>query len=165
VIGSKVLGGKTYGLVHHTEGDLGVALVLGSNLRPKAGKLDVGRTALANNGAVPAAIVVEVDDAESSAGVQAALDLLIEDSPVGRAEGTADSVVDEVLPADGDTESVEAIVLDEVLHLIETGLARVGVAASAASTVGTAAEVETGDLYDMSVLDSNRTETLVNNIR
>jgi hypothetical protein len=108
---------------------------------------------------------VEVDDAESSAGVQAALDLLIEDSPVGRAEGTADSVVDEVLPADGDTESVEAIVLDEVLHLIETGLARVGVAASAASTVGTAAEVETGDLYDMSVLGSNRTETLINNIR
>jgi len=144
VIGSRVLGGKTYGLVHHTEGDLGVALVLGSNLRPKAGKLDVGRTALANNSAIPAAVVVHVDDAHGGTGIQAALDLLVVGGPVVGVEGTADGV-DQVLPADRETESVEAIVSNEVLHLVETSLARVDNVA-AARAVSSTAEVETSDL-------------------
>ena len=61
-----------------------------------------------------------------------------------RVEGTADGV-DEVLPANGETEGVEAIVSDEVLHLVETSLARVDNVA-AAGTVGSTAEVETSDL-------------------
>jgi hypothetical protein len=142
--GGKLLYGKTYGLVHHTESNLGVALVLGSNLRPKAGKLDVGRTALANNGTVPAAVVVHVDNAHGGAGIQAALDLLVVGGPVVGVEGTADGV-DQVLPADGETESVEAVVSDEVLHLVETSLARVDNVA-AARAVGSTAEVKTSDL-------------------
>jgi hypothetical protein len=154
----------TYGLVHEAKRNLVVALVLGGNLRPDASELGIGRSALANDGAVPAAVVVQVDDTESSAGVQAALDLLVEDSPVRRAEGAANSVADEILPADGDTEGVEAVVLDEVVHLVETGLAWVGVAAAAA-TIGSAAEVEASDLCDTSVLhstgpDSRRQRTL-----
>ena len=135
---------KTYRLVHHTESNLSVALVLGSNLRPKAGKLDVGRTALANNGAVPATVVVHVDDAHLGTSIQAALDLLVVGGPVVRVEGAAEGV-DEVLPANGETEGVKAIVSDEVLHLVEASLARVDNVA-AARAVGSTAKVETGDL-------------------
>jgi hypothetical protein len=49
------------------------------------------------------------------------------------------------LPADGETESVEAVVSDEVLHLVETSLARVDNVA-AARAVGSTAEVKTSDL-------------------
>lgn len=140
-------GRLTYRLVHHAESNLGVALVLGGNLRPDAGELGVGRTALADNGAVPAAVVVEVDDTQCSAGIQAALDLLVVGGPVVGVEGAADAV-DEVLPTDGDTEGVEAVVVDEVLHLVEAGLARVDDAAGVAGAVGSAAEVETSDLWN-----------------
>ena len=61
-----------------------------------------------------------------------------------RVEGAAEGV-DEVLPANGETEGVEAIVSDEVLHLVEASLARVDDVA-AARAVGSTAKVETGDL-------------------
>lgn len=138
--------GDTYGLVHETKGNLVVALVLGSNLRPKAGEVSVGGTALANDLAVPAGVVVDVDNAESSAGGQAVLDLLVVDGPVGGAEGAANLVVDEELPADGNTEGVESVVLDEVVHLVEAILAGLEAGATVAGTISAAAEVETGDL-------------------
>ena len=146
--------GDTYRLVHEAKGDLVVALVLGSNLRPKAGELSVSGTALANDLAVPAGVVVDVDNAESSAGGQAVLDLGVVDSPVGGAKGAADRLVDEELPADGDTEGVEAVVRDEVVHLVEAILAGSLAGARAASAISAAAEVETGDLCD--VLAINR---------
>ena len=141
----------TYRLVHDAKGDLVVALVLGSNLRPKAGEVSVSGTALANDLAVPAGVVVDVDNAERSAGGQAVLDLFVVDGPVGGAEGAADLVVDEELPANGDTEGVEAVVLDEVVHLVEAVLVGGEAGAAVASTIGTAAEVETGDLWDVLV--------------
>jgi hypothetical protein len=142
------------GLVHETKGDLVVVLVLGGDLRPDAGEVVVGGSALADDGAVPAGVVVEVDDAEGGAGGQAALDLGVVDLPVGCVEGAADGV-DEVLPADGETEGVESVVFDEVVHLVEAGLARVDDVAGGASTVGTATEVETSDLWDVLVFDLN----------
>jgi hypothetical protein len=87
---------------------------------------------------------VNVDDAHGGTGIQAALDLLVVGGPVVGVEGTADGV-DQVLPADGETESVEAVVSDEVLHLVETSLARVDNVA-AARAVGSTAEVKTSDL-------------------
>ena len=146
----------TYRLVHDAKGDLVVALVLGGNLRPKAGEVSVGGTALADNLAVPAGVVVDVDNTESSAGGQAVLDLLVVDSPVGGAEGTADLVVDEELPADGDTEGVETVILDEVVHLVEAVLAGCEAGARVASAISAAAEVETGDLC--AVLEVDRTQ-------
>lgn len=141
----------TYRLVHDAESDLIVALVLGGNLRPEAGKFGVAGTALADNGAVPAGIVVNVDNAHGSTGSQAVLDLGVEDAPVLGVESAADGV-DEVLPADRNTEGVESVIVDEVLHLVKTGLAGdlVGVGACAVSA---AAEVKTGDV-DTSVLDA-----------
>ena len=143
----------TYRLVHDAKGDLVVALVLGSNLRPKAGEVSVGGTALANDLAVPAGVVVDVDNAESCAGGQAVLDLLVVDSPVGGAEGAADLVVDEELPADGDAEGVEAVVLDEVVHLVEAILAGRKAGARVASAISAATEVKTGDLCAALAID------------
>lgn len=138
----------TYRLVHQTESDLGVALVLGSNLGPEAGKLNIGRTALTNDGAIPAGIVVDVDDAHGCTGIQATLNLFVIGGPVVRIERAADTV-HKVLPADGNSESVEAIVVNEVLHLVEAGLAGVDNAASVASAISSAAKVETGDLLQI----------------
>jgi hypothetical protein len=149
--------GETYRLVHHTKGNLSVALVLGSNLRPKASKLDVGRTALTNNGAVPATVVVHIDDAHLSTSIQAALDLFVVGGPVVCVEGATNGV-HKVLPANGKAEGVEAIVGDEVLHLVETGLARVDNVA-AARAVGSTAKVETGDLSQhVSILSYQNSE-------
>jgi len=58
------------------------------------------------------------------------------------------------LPANGETEGVEAIVSDEVLHLVEASLARVDNVA-AARAVGSTAKVETGDV-DTGKLDAAR---------
>lgn len=134
-----------YRLIHDGESDLRLALVLGRNLRPKAGKVAVRGTALANDLAVPAGVVVDVDDAHGSTGIQAALDLLVVCSPVVSLEAATGSV-HEVLPADGNTEGVEAIIVDEVLHLVKTSLARVDDAAGGARSISAATEVETSDL-------------------
>lgn len=58
---------NTHRLVHHAERNFVVALVLGGNLRPKAGELGVGGSALADDLAVPTCVVVDVDDAEGGA--------------------------------------------------------------------------------------------------
>lgn len=62
-------GEGAYRLVHETKSNLVVVLVLCRDLRPEADELGIGRTALTDNGAVPARVVVDVDDAECSAGV------------------------------------------------------------------------------------------------
>lgn len=151
--GARSSHGGTYRLVHDAKGNLVVALVLGGNLRPKAGELSVGGAALTDDLAVPAGVVVDVNNAESSACGQAVLDLLVVDSPVGGAESAADLVVDEELPADGDAEGVEAVVLDEVVHLVKAVLAGCEAGARAASAISAAAEVETGDLCDVLAID------------
>lgn len=142
---AKAVPEKTYRLVHHTESNLGVALVFGSNLRPKARELGIGRAALSNDSAVPAGVVVDVDNAHGRTSVQAALDLLIKSRPVLRVESTANTVHKE-LPAHRNAEGVEAVVVDEVLHLVETGLAGVDNAASGASAVSSATKIEASDL-------------------
>lgn len=56
-------GSKIVGLVHDAEGDLGLGGVFGSQLRPERGELRVCGTALSDDGAVPARVVVDVNDA------------------------------------------------------------------------------------------------------
>lgn len=139
-------GEGAYRLVHETKSDLVVVLILGGDLRPKAGELSVGRTALTDNGAVPARVVVDVDNAECSAGVQAALDLGIVGIPVVRVERAAEVVVEEKLPADWDAEGIHSAVSEEVVHLVDACLAGVDDTRCLAGAVDGAAEVETGDL-------------------
>jgi hypothetical protein len=69
------------------------------------------------------------------------------------------------LPADGDAEGVEAVVLDEVVHLVETVLVGCKARATVASAIGTAAEVETGDLCGLLVIDRSILKTSGRNIR
>jgi hypothetical protein len=137
---------KIMGLVHDAESDLRLGSILGSQLRPDGSELSVGgTTAAANNLAVPAGVVVEVEDAELGARVQAVGHLLVVLGEEARVEGAAEVLVDEVLPADGETEGVELVVLDEVVHLGLTGGSRVDEAAGG-STVGVHTEIEASDV-------------------
>lgn len=136
----------SYWLVHETKSDPVVVLILGCDLRPKTGKLSVGRTALANDRAIPASIVVDVDDAKRSAGVKTALNLGVVGVPVVGVEGATEVVVEEELPADRNAEGVHSRILVEVVHLVDARLAWVYNTSRLAGTVDGAAEVETGDL-------------------
>lgn len=135
----------TYRLVHDAESNLGATLVFGSNLRPQASKVLIGRATLADYVAVPAGVVVQVNDTHLSTSIQAALNLCVKGRPVVCVEGAADAV-HKVLPAHGNAEGVQAVVVDEMLHLVETVLGRVDDAASAASTVRSTAEIQTSNL-------------------
>ena len=85
-------------------------------MAPQACQIFVGwaATALANDLAVPAGVVVDVDYAELGTSVYAALDQPIVGLEIGAVECAAQLVVDEILPGDGQTERIEAVVIDEM---------------------------------------------------
>jgi hypothetical protein len=89
-----------YRLIHQTEGDLVVALVLGRNLRPEAGELGVSGTTLTHDGTVPTSIIVDVDNAKRGTSVQATLNQSIVGLPVVGIEGATKIVVEKELPTD-----------------------------------------------------------------
>lgn len=136
----------TYWFVHEAKGDLVVVLVLSCDLRPETRKLGVGRTTLANDRTVPTSIIVNVNNAKRGASVQAALNLLIIGRKVVGVKVAAEVVVEEILPSYGESESVQAVIVDEVLHLIDAKLTGIDNACRFASTIDGAAEVETCDL-------------------
>jgi hypothetical protein len=61
-------------------------------------------------------VVVDIDYAERAC-TKTTLDQLVIDASVGAVEGSSELVVHQVLPRDGQAENVQAVVLDEVLHL------------------------------------------------
>ena len=135
-----------YRLVHQTKGNLAVPLVLRRNLRPKASELSVRRTALTNDRTVPTGVVVDVNDAKCSAGVQTALDQLVVRGPVVGVEGAAKVVVEQELPSDRKAEGVQAIVLDEMLDLVNADLPGIHNVGGLAGSIDGATKVEAGDL-------------------
>ena len=114
-------------LVHDTEDDLWLALVLGSQQLPKAGelisaqcyqKLDIGSTAaqpathlivgrptLTDDLPVPAGIVVDIDH-HVRAGLERGLDeVVVRREECGIERGGGDFVADKVLPSDGEADA------------------------------------------------------------
>ena len=138
--------GKAYRLVHYAKSDFRVALVLRCELGPETRELRIGRPALTNDSSVPAGVIVDIDDTQRGASVQAALHKLVVVTGVGRVQVPAQLAVDEVLPANRKTESVEVVVLDEMRHLVITGLAGWVGFGDGASPVCPTAEVETSDV-------------------
>lgn len=102
---------------------------------------------MSNDRTIPASIVVDVNDAESGAGAQTTLDLLIVGVPVVRIESSTEVVIEEKLPTNGNAESVHAIVFGKVVHLVNASLARVDDASGLAGTIDRAAEVKAGNLF------------------
>ena len=139
----------TYRLVHQAKGDLVVALVLRRNLRPKASELGVRRSSLANDPTVPTGVVVDVNDAKCSAGVQATLDLLVVRGPIVGVQCASEVVVEQELPSDRNAEGVQAVVFSKVLHLIDTDLAGIDDATGLAGSIDCAAEVKAGNLVQV----------------
>ena len=103
-------------LVHQAEDDVALRGVLLGKLGPEIAKLVVRRSALADDAAVPAGVVVHVKDAEG-AGRQTRLHELVVGAEEGCVERTAEVVVDEVRPSDRKAEEVEVVVGRKVLHL------------------------------------------------
>lgn len=130
-------------LVHDAERNLGVRLVLGGDLAPEGSELSIGRSTLTNDRTVVAGVVVDVDDAHGCTRVQASLNQLVVVLEVA-VQGAADAV-DDVLPADWETECVEAVILNEVVHLSGANADRVGDLIGASSR-GVTAEVEAGNV-------------------
>lgn len=125
--------------------------VLGCKLTPDRGELRSRRaTTAADNSTIPASIVVQINDAQFSARVQAISDLGIVFGKEGAIEGTTESAANEILPSDRNTESVQLVIFDEVVHLILTGGRGVNVGTAVAVCVHS--EIEAGDV-DSGVLD------------
>lgn len=99
---------------------------------------------------VPASVVVDVNNA-ACAGIQASLDKGIVLGEVVLIDIGVENIVRQELPSDGETEDVESVVIDEVLHLTFTVVTivlkqRWPCCASRAASVGVAAEIESGDV-------------------
>jgi hypothetical protein len=133
------------GLVHQAESDVLLRCVLGRDLGPDIGELVVSWAALADDLAVPAGVVVEVNEADGAGG-QAALDKLVVGSSDGGVKGTAELASSKMLPADGKTVYVELVILSEMLHLGDSVGTGVNVG-SAAGSGCVASEVETGNVH------------------
>ena len=93
---------------------------------------------------------MDVNDAAGSVS-QACLDQSVGFSKVGLIQGSGEDVVREELPAAGETEDVEAVIVDEVLHLAGAIVAVVGQqrrpgTARSARSIRVAPEVESGDV-------------------
>lgn len=136
----------TYRFVHQTESNLGVPFVLSRELRPKASELGVGRASLPDDRTIPASVVVNVDDTKGGTGVQASLDLLVIGREVVGVKVTTKVVVEQELPSDGDSECIQAIIGNEVLHLVDASLTWVGYTAGLACTIDGAAKVKSCNL-------------------
>ena len=87
-------------LVHDAHNDVTAARVLGCQLTPEVSELIVRRPALANDLPVPAGVIVDINDA-MGARRQASLHQLIVLADVRRIERSAEVVVDEELPSNG----------------------------------------------------------------
>ena len=93
---------------------------------------------------------MDINDA-ACASSQARLDKCVVLLEVVLVEGAGKHVVGQELPANRETEDVEAVVVDEVLHLAGTIVTVVGEqrrpgTARSARTIGVASEVEPGDV-------------------
>ena len=147
-------------LVHKIECDALFMLVRMGDLCPERSKLGIGRAALAHNGTIPASIVVsmkmssvrwksgssnlQVNDAKVRTGLQAGLNK----SKVLLAAIAIQDVrlICEILPCDGETERVESVVFDEMVHLGIASLAGRVCGSEGAGSICAATKVEPGDV-------------------
>lgn len=89
---------------------------------------------------------MNIDDAKSGASIQAALDLFVVGREVVGVEVTTEIVVKQELPSDWDSECIQTVVGNEVLHLVDASLTWVGHTAGLACTIDGAAKVESCNL-------------------
>jgi hypothetical protein len=149
----RIRGLSTYvWLVHDTEGDLGLAAVLLCQLLPYIRQLRINWSTLANNLVVPSSVVVKVENTQRCTRLQASLHEAIVLGEVVRIKCSTKLVVEQELPAYWETERVETVVLNEMVHLSKRSAATddvVGLvrARQGAFAVDCASKVEPGDVH------------------
>lgn len=107
---------KVVRLVHYAEDDVFLRGVLLGELGPEIAKLVVRWSALADDAAVPAGIVVHVEDAEGAGGETRFHEFVV-GAEKALVQRTSKVVVDEVLPSDGKAKDIELVIRHKVLHL------------------------------------------------
>lgn len=92
---------------------------------------------------------LHINHAHCCASANAALDQLVVCGQVGWIQCSSKLVVDEELPRDGKSEGVQAIIIDEMLHLLDAISVRRDVegVGSVASAIDSAAKVKSSNVY------------------
>lgn len=103
--------------VHQTHHNVRLVCIFRCQLAPQTGELVVGWAALADNCTVPAGVIVNVDHTVGASG-QARLHQVVVLGHVPVVEVAAQLALDQVLPPDVQSEHVELVLLDEMVHLI-----------------------------------------------
>ena len=104
-------------LIHQPHNHIRLAFVLPRQLLPQSGKITrLGATSGPNGLAIPPRVIMNIDNTVRTCR-QAGLHQGIVLSKISFVQGAAEDAVDEVLPADGEAEDVETVVLGKVGHL------------------------------------------------
>ena len=104
------------GFVDKAKDDFRLGSIFGGELGPERDKISVWRATLTNNSAIPACVVVDIDDARS-ASFETCLDNAIVCSQELGVEVRPQSITDKGLPSNRKTEHVQFIVFYKMLHL------------------------------------------------
>ena len=106
-------------LVHDAHYYFILLRILCRQLAPQTGEVTVFGSTLTNDLSVPAGVVVNIDNTVSTSD-QTSLDQGVVFGEIRRVQRATDLIIDEVLPPNGQSERVQTIVVNEVLHLTRT---------------------------------------------
>ena len=104
-------------LIHQSHYHVRLIFILARQLSPQARKVTrLGPTRSPNDLSIPPRVIMNIDDA-MRAQLQACLHQVIILAKVGLVKSTAEDVVNEVLPGDGQAKYIEFVVVSKVGHL------------------------------------------------
>ena len=104
-------------LVHQSHNHVRLIFILPRQLCPQARKVTrLGPTRSPNDLSIPPRVIMDIDDAMRTR-LQARLHQLIVLAKIGLVKSTAEDVINEVLPANGQAEDIEFVVFGKVRHL------------------------------------------------
>ena len=112
-------------LIHEPHNNTRLVLILRRQLAPQSRKIRRRRPARSTNDfTIPPRVIMNIDNTMGTR-LQARLHQCVILCQVRLIEGTAEDVVDQVLPADGKAEDVEPVVFGKVRHLPGTVVAAI----------------------------------------
>ena len=104
-------------LIHQSHNHVRLIFILSRQLCPQARKVTRrGPTRSPNDLSIPPRVIMDINDA-MCAGLQARLHQFIVLANIGLVKSTAEDVINEVLPGDGQAEDIESVVFGKVRHL------------------------------------------------
>ena len=104
-------------LIHQSHNHARLIFILPRQLSPQARKVTrLGPTRSPNDLSIPPRVIMDIDDA-MRARLQTRLHQFIVLAKIGLVKSTAEDVINEVLPGDGQAKDVESVVFGKMRHL------------------------------------------------